>query len=108
MNKLKSFKSLLLGILATVVVIATANADTIANVSKFTPDRPGVPFIEGMQGFPYPSFNNFIPLSTTTWAHFALGEPITPTFCAAMVLIVAGVALGQMDWAKIFREPESF
>ena len=53
-------------------------------------------------------FNNFIPLSTTTWAHFAHGEPFTPTFCAAMVLIVAGVALGQMDWAKIFREPESF
>jgi drug/metabolite transporter (DMT)-like permease len=53
-------------------------------------------------------FNNLIPLSTTTWAHYALGEPITPTFCAAMVLIVAGVALGQMDWAKIFKEPESF
>ena len=42
------------------------------------------------------------------WAHFALGEPITPTFCAAMVLIVAGVALGQMDWSKVFKEPESF
>jgi drug/metabolite transporter (DMT)-like permease len=53
-------------------------------------------------------FNNFIPLSTTIWAHYALGEPITPTFCAAMVLIVAGVALGQMDWSKIFKEPESF
>ena len=53
-------------------------------------------------------FNNFIPLSTTTWAHFTLGEPITPTFCAAMVLIVAGVLLGQMDWAKIFKVPESF
>ena len=53
-------------------------------------------------------FNNFIPLTTTTWAHFALGEPITPTFCAAMVLIVAGVALGQMDWSKVFKEPESF
>ena len=53
-------------------------------------------------------FNNFIPLSTTVWAHFVLGETITPTFCAAMVLIVAGVALGQMDWSKIFKEPESF
>jgi O-acetylserine/cysteine efflux transporter len=52
-------------------------------------------------------FNNFIPLSTATWAHYALGEPITPTFCAAMVLIVAGVAVGQMDWMKIAREPES-
>ena len=53
-------------------------------------------------------FNNFIPLSTTVWAHFALGEAITPTFCAAMILIVAGVALGQMDWSKVFKEPESF
>ncbi len=53
-------------------------------------------------------FNNFIPLTTTTWAHFVLGEPITTTFCAAMVLIVAGVALGQMDWSKVYKEPESF
>lgn len=53
-------------------------------------------------------FNNFIPLSTTLWAHYTLKEPITPTFCTAMILIVAGVALGQMDWVKIFRQPESF
>jgi len=53
-------------------------------------------------------FNNFIPLTTATWAHFVLREPLTPTFCAAMILIVAGVALGQADWAKIFKEPESF
>ncbi len=53
-------------------------------------------------------FNNFIPLSTTAWAHFTLGEPITPTFCVAMLLIVAGVLLGQMDWSRIFRLPESF
>lgn len=53
-------------------------------------------------------FNNFIPLSTTLWAHFALGEPITQTFCTAMILIVAGVALGQMDWTGIFKEPEGF
>lgn len=53
-------------------------------------------------------FNNFIPLTTATWAHFALGEPLTPLFFAAMILIVAGVALGQADWAKIFKEPESF
>ena len=53
-------------------------------------------------------FNNFIPLTTTTWAHFGLREPVTPTFCAAMSLIVAGVALGQADWAKVFKEPESF
>ena len=53
-------------------------------------------------------FNNLIPLSTTTWSHYCLGEPITTTFCTAMVLIVAGVLLGQVEWAKIFREPESF
>ena len=53
-------------------------------------------------------FNNVIPLSTAVWAHCCLGEPITPTFCTAMVLIVAGVLLGQMDWSKIFKLPESF
>ena len=53
-------------------------------------------------------FNNFIPITTTTWAHFMLHEPITPTFCAAMAFIVAGVLIGQMDWSKIFRVPESF
>lgn len=53
-------------------------------------------------------FNNFIPLTTMLWAHLILKETITPTFCAAMALIVAGVAIGQMDWAKIFKIPESF
>ena len=53
-------------------------------------------------------FNNFIPLTTTLWVFFTLGEPITSTFCAAMTLIVAGVLLGQMDWSKIFKVPESF
>jgi drug/metabolite transporter (DMT)-like permease len=53
-------------------------------------------------------FNNFIPLSTAVWAYFVLAEPITPTFCTAMILIVAGVLLGQMDWSKIFRLPEGF
>ena len=53
-------------------------------------------------------FNNFIPLTTTTWAHFALGEPVTPTFCVAMILIVVGVAIGQTDWSKVFKQPESF
>jgi drug/metabolite transporter (DMT)-like permease len=53
-------------------------------------------------------FNNFIPLTTAAWVYFALGEPITTTFWAAMALIVAGVALGQADWSKIFRMPESF
>jgi drug/metabolite transporter (DMT)-like permease len=53
-------------------------------------------------------FNNFIPLTTTAWAFFILNEPITHTFCAAMVLIIAGVVLGQADWSKIFGMPESF
>ncbi len=47
-------------------------------------------------------FNNIIPLSTMTWAHFFLGEEITPTFWVAMLLIVAGVVIGQANWQKIF------
>ena len=39
-------------------------------------------------------FNNLIPLSTMTWAHFWLGEAVTSTFWAAMVLIALGVMLG--------------
>lgn len=53
-------------------------------------------------------FNNFIPVTTTLWACFILGEPITRMFCAAMLLIAAGVAIGQADWAKILRLPEGF
>jgi drug/metabolite transporter (DMT)-like permease len=40
-------------------------------------------------------FNNLIPVSTLTWAHFCLGEAVTPTFWVAMVLIASGVMLGQ-------------
>ena len=39
-------------------------------------------------------FNNLIPLSTMTWAHFTLGEAVTATFWLAMGLIVAGVVAG--------------
>ena len=46
-------------------------------------------------------FNNLIPLSTMSWAHFWLREPITSTFGVAMVLIVLGVLLGQANWEKI-------
>ena len=46
-------------------------------------------------------FNNLIPLSTMSWAHFCLGEPVTHTFWIAMVLIVAGVVLGQTNWQKL-------
>lgn len=52
-------------------------------------------------------FNNLIPVTTLLWVHFTLGETITPTFCVAMILIVVGVALGQMDWTKIFKLPEN-
>jgi drug/metabolite transporter (DMT)-like permease len=47
-------------------------------------------------------FNNLIPLSTMLWACFTLGEPVTPTFWAAMLLVVAGVVMGQTDWQKLF------
>lgn len=50
-------------------------------------------------------FNNFIPLTTMIWVYFTLGEPITPTFCAAMILIVMGVVIGQADWARILKFP---
>lgn len=46
-------------------------------------------------------FNNLIPVSTMTWSHFCLGEPITPTFGTAMLLIVCGVVLGQARWEKV-------
>lgn len=44
-------------------------------------------------------FNNLIPLSTMTWAHFWLGETISTTFWLAMFLIAGGVALGQMKFS---------
>ena len=45
-------------------------------------------------------FSNLIPLSSMAWAHVCLGESITPTFWLAMVLIVAGVALGPAQFRK--------
>jgi len=52
-------------------------------------------------------FNNLIPVSTMTWAHFCLGEPVTPTFLAALGLIALGVFLGQVAASKAARtEPE--
>ena len=47
-------------------------------------------------------FTNLIPLSTMAWAHIFLDEQITKTFWFAMVLIVAGVLIGQTNWQKIF------
>lgn len=49
-------------------------------------------------------FNNLIPLSTMAWAHLFLDEVITKTFWFAMVLIVAGVLIGQTNWQKIFGQ----
>lgn len=45
-------------------------------------------------------FNNLIPISTMTWAHFCLGETVTRTFWLAMLLVLAGVALGQAGFLK--------
>jgi drug/metabolite transporter (DMT)-like permease len=53
-------------------------------------------------------FGNLIPLSTGGWAACFLGEPLTHTFWMAMILIVAGVVLGQSGWTRIFGLPESF
>ena len=53
-------------------------------------------------------FNNLIPVTTSVWVHFTLGEQITSTFCVAMTLIILGVVLGQVDLAKYFNLPESF
>jgi drug/metabolite transporter (DMT)-like permease len=53
-------------------------------------------------------FNNLLPLSTMAWAGFLLHEPFTSTFGVAMLLIVAGVVLGQADWGKFFKLPEGF
>jgi drug/metabolite transporter (DMT)-like permease len=49
-------------------------------------------------------FNNLIPISSTLWAHLFLNEKITPTFSVAMILIVAGVLIGQTNWQKIFGQ----
>jgi len=46
-------------------------------------------------------FNNLIPLSTTLWAWGTLGEPLSPTFWLAMLLIAAGVVFAQLNWQKL-------
>jgi len=47
-------------------------------------------------------FSNLVPLSSMAWAHYCLGEQITATFWRAMILIGAGVLLGQADWQNFF------
>lgn len=54
-------------------------------------------------------FNNLIPLSTMIWAHFWIGEAVTPTFWFAMILIAAGVVMGLMDFraaTPVASQPE--
>jgi drug/metabolite transporter (DMT)-like permease len=50
-------------------------------------------------------FNNLIPICTMAWAHFTLGESITPTFGLAMVFVIVGVVLGQGGPAGIPVRP---
>ena len=50
-------------------------------------------------------FNNLIPVSTMAWAHFCLGEMVTRTFLLALLLIAAGVGLGQMAANGADRTP---
>ena len=49
-------------------------------------------------------FGNLIPVTTMTFAHFCLGEPITRNFWMALALIMAAVLLGQADWRKIISK----
>lgn len=53
-------------------------------------------------------FNNLIPVTTTVWAYFVLGEPISGTFWVALMMILTGVLVGQSDWRKVLVEPEGF
>ncbi|MGA2750663.1 MAG: DMT family transporter [Verrucomicrobiota bacterium] len=46
-------------------------------------------------------FNNLIPLSNMAWANVCLKEPLTRTFWVSMLLIGAGVLLGQANWQRI-------
>jgi drug/metabolite transporter (DMT)-like permease len=46
-------------------------------------------------------FNNLVPVSTMAWAWACLNEPVTRTFWVAMVLVVAGVILGQANWRAV-------
>jgi drug/metabolite transporter (DMT)-like permease len=47
-------------------------------------------------------FNNLIPISSCAWAYFWFGEQLTGTFWPAILLIGAGVFLGQANFEKLF------
>ncbi|MBT4056104.1 hypothetical protein HOE67_03260 [Candidatus Peregrinibacteria bacterium] len=60
MNKLKKITTWLFT--TSLLLIGTslpASSDTIQDISNFDPQRPGIEFEEGIQGFTYPTFNNF-------------------------------------------------
>lgn len=47
-------------------------------------------------------FANLIPVTTMFWGRLLLNEPVTPTFWAALVLVITGVVIGQTNWEKFF------
>ena len=57
---MKNTKSLIVGLICSALIATTAFAATIPDESRYSPDRVGVPYVEGAQGFPFPTFNNFI------------------------------------------------
>lgn len=48
-------------------------------------------------------FNNLIPLSTMSWAHWCLGEQVTRTYFMAMGLIISAVILSRLDLRRLLR-----
>lgn len=51
-------------------------------------------------------FNNLIPVTTLAWAAWWLGEPVTIRFVFALVLVVAGVWLGQPSGTRPTPPPQ--
>lgn len=56
---MKNLKKICISLLISIATLTAVSADTVENISNFTPDRPGIPFVEGILGLSYPSFNNF-------------------------------------------------
>lgn len=58
---MKIIKSLLVGLLSLSFILTASAADTtLDSISNYSPERPGLTYVEGEAGLPYPSFNNFI------------------------------------------------
>ncbi|MBL4694766.1 hypothetical protein JKY72_05355 [Candidatus Gracilibacteria bacterium] len=53
----KFLQKFTVGLFASLLIFS--NASAVENISNFTPERPGIPFIEGQSGLSFPSFNNF-------------------------------------------------